>query len=396
MKVDNIFIRSLISILLLAGCTQEMDLTPFSGYPVCVFCVLTNDEVQNLELVYARPLFETEFQPVTEASVTLQRIDGDNKQNVGSFTRNADTERWQLDYTPIANAKYRLEINVPGRDLVYAELTYHPQISISTKYVPGYEDNVAVEDSLDPSNRGYDLSENQKYYDAVHSKGLKDMSETMPGILFKVETSQTVSLMMKSDYISSWQTSLFYCDLPTVVNINKVSKVSISENSYFTEDNYGGRSSILWTKSLDGYPLWKDFILFDISPDFSNSLSKPHTLLFDAQGYPKYRGSCEIWPECFNVFRIIPIMYGSIIYPSSVRYRYMISHGGSVSRYSFYCITDELKEYLIDAWPKFYAPRKEETDILKKLYAGEDVYSNIHGGYGIFGAYYKTKASQMQ
>ena len=81
--------------------------------------VLANDNVQSVRLFYTKTISQKEAAIIKDAVVSL--TDLTIGENVGSYSRKEGTDVWTLTYYPVAGHSYRLEVEVPGRDLVYAE-----------------------------------------------------------------------------------------------------------------------------------------------------------------------------------------------------------------------------------------------------------------------------------
>ena len=111
-------------ISLLTSCVKEVVLDAGERPQVVVECVLTNDETQELRLNFTKGASKAEAEPLTEAVATL--IDLTAGKTVGDFEK-ASGDLWTLDYSPVSNHRYRLEVQVPGYDLIYAEDTL-PQL----------------------------------------------------------------------------------------------------------------------------------------------------------------------------------------------------------------------------------------------------------------------------
>lgn len=92
---------------LLTSCVQEVTLDADEKPAVVVECVLKNSDVQKLRLNFTKGPSEDEADPLTEAI-------GEFKKSTGNL--------WTLDYTPVSAHHYRLEVQVPGYDLIWAEL----------------------------------------------------------------------------------------------------------------------------------------------------------------------------------------------------------------------------------------------------------------------------------
>ena len=75
---------------------------------------------QVLRLSKTKGASKLTYEPVTDARAIL--IDLTASAEIGEFERTED-DIWTLDYVPVCGHKYRLEVSVPGYDLIYAEQT---------------------------------------------------------------------------------------------------------------------------------------------------------------------------------------------------------------------------------------------------------------------------------
>ena len=122
MKVclQYIFCVLLAMASLLTSCVKEVTLDADEKPAVVVECVLKNSDVQELRLNFTKGASKDESEPPTDAVATL--IDLTFKKEVGQFVRK-EGDLWTLDYTPTPYHEYRLEVQVSGYELIYAEDT---------------------------------------------------------------------------------------------------------------------------------------------------------------------------------------------------------------------------------------------------------------------------------
>ncbi|MBR6546757.1 MAG: DUF4249 family protein [Bacteroidales bacterium] len=121
-----IYISCLILILLctMTSCVRDVILDAEEKPTVVVECVLSNEEIQELRLNFTKGASKDEAEPLTDAVATL--IDLTEGKTVGEFVRSTG-DLWTLDYSAVPDHGYRIEIQVPGYDLIYAEDTM-PQL----------------------------------------------------------------------------------------------------------------------------------------------------------------------------------------------------------------------------------------------------------------------------
>ena len=114
-----------LSLVCLTSCVRDVILDAGETPQVVVDCILSNDDVQKLYLCFTKGASRDEADPLTEAVVTL--IDLTESKTVGQFVKGEEKNLWTLDYSAIAQHHYRLEVQIPGHDLIYAEDTM-PQL----------------------------------------------------------------------------------------------------------------------------------------------------------------------------------------------------------------------------------------------------------------------------
>ena len=136
--MKNPFLVLSLVLALSVSCVRELTLDPGEEPMVVVDCVLFDESPQTLRLFYSRPPAYSEMTPITEAEVEL--IDKTDGKTAGMFVHQEGRE-WTLDYSAVPEHEYRLEVRVPGHDLVYAEDTMPevPGIWARTQSGEGFE-----------------------------------------------------------------------------------------------------------------------------------------------------------------------------------------------------------------------------------------------------------------
>lgn len=126
MKLETrlLTILSLLSICV-AGCVDDIESDEFNRKEIVINCLLTDDSIQHLTLTYSNNLGNTTYDEVSNATVSLY----DTYGLVGTFTKSSYAE-WQLKYTPWYGEKYKLVIEVPGKENVYAETTFPKELLV--------------------------------------------------------------------------------------------------------------------------------------------------------------------------------------------------------------------------------------------------------------------------
>jgi len=116
--------------LIFTGCVRDVVLDAGERPKVVVECVLTDSSPQELRLSFTKGASLTEAPELTEATARL--LDLTNNYPAGEFRRR-DDGIWVLDYAAEPQHNYRLEVEVPGYELVWAEQTMPERIVVETK-----------------------------------------------------------------------------------------------------------------------------------------------------------------------------------------------------------------------------------------------------------------------
>lgn len=106
--------------LALTGCVRDVVLDAGEKPRVVVECVLTESSPQELRLSFTKGASLAAAPELTEATARLTDLTDDYP--AGEFRRGEDGV-WVLDYAAVPRHSYRLEVEVPGYDLVWAEQT---------------------------------------------------------------------------------------------------------------------------------------------------------------------------------------------------------------------------------------------------------------------------------
>ncbi len=104
--------------MLLSSCAKEIIMDAEEKPVIVVECVLSEEPVQTLKMMFAKGALMDEVMPIEGAEAVLINVTANRE--VGKFERK-DEMTWTLDYQALERYLYRLEVRVPGYDLVWAE-----------------------------------------------------------------------------------------------------------------------------------------------------------------------------------------------------------------------------------------------------------------------------------
>ena len=315
----------LLLVTALTSCVKDVILDAKEDPLLAVYCVLKVDSVQELKLSYTKSATMAEAPRVTEATAVL--TDLTEGREAGRFVRITDT-LWRLDYSAIPTHSYRLEVNVPGKELVWAEQTMpaEPPVevldinSLTAKEVPWLE-------TLDAEDLFPDI------------EGVTIGSITLSGLFYRF-TLPCTTWVYAENY--NTETEQFFpveelcTDYPYVDDFNLTGKVW--NNREGEEEEALGTSLLLaYTHRvyLSGNAMHRDFLRF-------SQTEKQTQNYFSVDG--------------------LTGQYGKVY---------------------FAALSDDYDLYLCDAYQQYYA---EQSRDLSSIYLRDNLYTNIHGGIGIFGS----------
>lgn len=330
-----------------ASCAREVILDPGEKPYVVVECVLSDEPVQTMRLSYTKAPSRNETPVLSDAEAVL--LDVTAAEEAGCFVKDAGGT-WKLDYAAVPGHKYRLEVRVPGYDLVWAEEAMPELNMTSFKFSDGYsyygisdKEAIALEDVLKSDGYTY-----KTFLPGFYERGNED--SLFAGVYYSISSMPEHLLlhaMVLDEETGEYSIADEICtdfEGATTVNLSGgiyewhyekfVPGDMLSSSSSLTLDHY----AILEVyPTLQGASLFDRFILME----------KPQS------------------PQKHYFVVAIPTEKEGYVVPNV----YMVFTSLSSSYYEY------LKEYY----------SKERSDELSAIYLRESSYSNIHGGCGLFG-----------
>ena len=356
----NLYLKRLVLILaiVLSGCVRDTTLDPGVERKVVVEFVLTEDSVQNLYLFLTKEPGELAAPAIQEAEIKLIKM-SDNFEPEHLFVKVADNQ-WSLDYSGIPGDEYRLEVKVDGYDLVWAE----QKMPEKMKLVRAATEAVINPQPLLPYMK-YGAYYNIDFIpDYLMIRGTKRDKET--GEFIPVEELCT-------DYPGVEEinvTGRFYDGNPkwrTGIGWHW-SEIGWEGADYVYHDSPVDGDDGVWTymfPNLIGSNLHEGFLLIRRVDDNHAGLEK----LYDFPIGESFHG---------KAFCISGSFYMNQAYPSS-DYTQVLFHEYLIAS----SLSPDYGLFLKDAWQ---FKKTHEGGDLSSIYLRDNIYSNIQGGLGIFGA----------
>ena len=334
--------------LALSSCVRDVIMDAEERPTVVVECILTNSTMQELHLNFTKGASKAEAEPLTEAAATL--IDLTSGMTVGEFDK-ASGDLWTLDYSPVSNHQYRLEVQVPGYDLIYAEDTMPESLNV---YSFTWTENI------------------------LHSWGPPAPSfrnnSFCAGTIFSFESLPKYTLIYGMNYNTKTDrheiADEIFTNLPVVDNFNITSDVYFPEIVKWEEDLYVSCDAVKSLYAdLKGVPKHKQYLLLN-----KEELSDHLFQFMDQEAYGGYD---------FMVF-------GSFTGDWYWRHSSMQQDFGkplpTEGYLMFESLSDNYLAYIRDAI--HFMQLKESTD-MTTIYLRDNIYTNVVGGRGIFAATFK-------
>lgn len=334
-------------ISLSTSCVREVILDAGENPQVVVECILSTDDVQELRLNFTKGASKDESEPPTDAVATL--IDLTFKKEVGQFVRK-EGDLWTLDYTPTPYHKYRLEVQVPGYELIYAEDTMPGQVKcyyaiqsaggINLMHYPFAVDDERIMNALETyiSHRYIDKTGKSNYLRGTAY------------LLYDIPHPFLIYGMNYNPVTEEYEMVQQLCtDHPAV------SSTTLSGGSYVPPSIIPELPRVQLHPYLEGVPLHNRYLIF-----------------------PK---RAEEIQKCF----VISGSFAGSWTPQSPEDYY---EGKPAGYLMFVSMSDNYKRYLDEA---IRLQILDESDDMTRIYIRDNMYTNVNGGVGLFAATFEEK-----
>ena len=345
-------VMSTVLMLTLSSCVRDVIMDAEERPTVVVECILTNSDTQELHLNFTKGASKTVAAPLTEAAATL--IDLTSGMTVGEFDK-ASGDLWTLDYSPVSNHHYRLEVQVPGYDLIYAEDTMPDSL-----YVYSYTWSENLLDNLwGPPAPSF--SDNSFCGGTLFSFGSLPKYTLIYGMNYNPQTGKHEI----ADEI--------FTNLPVVDNFNITSEVYVPEIVKWEEDLYVSCDAVkALYADLKGAPKHKQYLLLN-KEELSDYLFQ-----FVDQEKDKYSSYSVIYD-----FMVFGSFTGDWYWRRSSQQQDFGNPLPTEGYLVFESLSDNYLAYIRDAI--HIMQLKESTD-MSTIYLRDNLYTNVVGGLGIFAA----------
>ena len=348
MRRFSFIIGLFCSVLMICdSCVRDVVMDANEKPKVAVGCILTEEPIQKLYLCFTKGASVSTALPLTAATVTLF----DGEEIVGTFQRKQDTE-WTLTYAAKPGHHYRLEVEIPDYDRIWAEQEMPESVKMLaygdfSYRIDGLHYPSAFEDEFVPNAEDFDSL-------PLGTKVYYILNLPHPLWLYAVNYDSKTRGHIISDEICT------DCDMADSFNLtgdNYVPPQRMDAPNPYVENS----TVSMLQPQLSGQPLHWRYLRFP-AKDLSEQMGWWFTISGDMQG--KY--------NCKDFYRRY---YGDYGYAEP-----LLPDEGYLEADT---VSPDLDSYLVSV---YYQQRIAESTDLSTIYLRDNLPTNIHGGLGIFGA----------
>lgn len=371
-----IFLALLLSALA-CSCTEDIDFAVDAESPIVVKCILRRGSKQCLSLFYARKYSGSEVLPVKNADAELV-CDG---ETVAKFVKSEGGD-WSANFTPDFGKEYILKINIPGRDIIGAKISFPNKVQLvfTSKIFP----DEYIKEMWEKYNKRIGKFSYCYYISDVEHKPVRGAYKLW---IFWTEVSYRLSCLdMK--YLKPF----FYLDnIPPQLSEYAATDHPGVDDFNLTEKKVANLKFLnrQLPKLIFIGECWRKVLIPDL-PLHSELLRIEHPRNFVNPNYMKDPVGCPLYDQnCFT-------LSGELDFDSIKFGDHPLAYSDFYSEYFWQCfVSDEYDKYLKDVYTKYF----NKDNFVLSQYDADNIYTNINEGVGIFGAvhygYYIKSADDL-
>lgn len=413
-------LAGVVSMSIFCSCVEDVEIDTREDLPIVVDCILKMKPMQELHLYKMRNVYGDEIEPVTVASVELFlcNSNGDEYSKVSDF-KYVNDGKWEAYFKPDYEKSYKLKISIPGEEVIVATTTFPPDLRLvlQSKYLIDDKnlasDNdysyylmqtadvalgtILTKEDFEFFGR-FEKYYRPNYYPDSFKAYIPDNTKACKMWIYP-HADSTLVLKNLNYYTAPWEvsklpfieTSQPFCDLvvtdhPGADNFNLVSgsvsgldivnvPINTETVSHYLPLEYGPPGTLYlstglvanysqWCKILcPNLPVHKQFVRIEHPSGFWNGIKEEDL----KRSYQFSTSSFLILGNYTN--------YSSGLEPFLIEVRFL---------------SDEYDSFLRD----LYVKNLSKDDFILSTYNRYNIYTNIQGGVGVFGAENDTWAER--
>lgn len=385
-KLELLSIITLLPLCGISSCVEHINLDSDKEQPVVVNCVLTRDSVQTAKICRLRVL-SGENDPIEDATVLLQEKDKNGSFKTMAKFHRAEGINWEVRFQPEYNTDYRLVVKIPGEDDISATTKFPEDLRLIQCIKP------VLLDTIIDYILGGDLE--MKMYTMITAEVRSGkVYKEWKGIRKEDGTSFKAYLQPYEDSCVMWVFP--HTDSTDVIPRAATKMLNIVDEEYYTFKGSDKPYSKLISTNHPGADR------FNIAPGSLMDMDywKRRDLLGRTTNYSQWCYYLHLDFPIFNGFVRIehPEKFNNGMSEEELKYSYLYSDKSffiagdhpddysSKGNFSFinevHFVSDEYDKYLRE----MYVRMQNSNDFILDSYDYSNVYTNIAGGVGIFGA----------
>jgi len=387
----------------ITSCIEDVSINPIGERTIVVECILVKDTVQILHLYEMANLYESKITPVENAKISLLRLHADKRDTVATFKRK-EREIWLSCYEPDFGSHYILEIVTENGDTIKAATTFPEDLRLisSTKSMRSYKGAIKTDidtisyvckssevhighytEMILSSDRLYAREDGKpfKAYNLPYEGSCKMWIYPHADNTFFGPPGSTMNYLREEEYVfrgtDQPNTAYAVTDHPGADNFNivpgklsdlDVCLVSEKDNAYLSQ--YGARHELFYQWYLNNcpnLPLHNHFVRINHPAGFTNGLKIEDI----KDSYHSSQHSFFITADYADTYPPYRYVFGKHT-PNLA--------SGCVNEVRF--LSDEYDSFLRD----IVVQSMNNDNFVLSEYDYHNIYSNVQGGFGIFGA----------
>ena len=325
------------------SCVEAIDLDPHEGRTLVVNCILVEGDEQTLEMYYTSGLSGEASEPIEDAEVTIESYDSP----VTEFHR-CDDGLWRADFRPNYGVTHHLKVVLDGKS--YNARTMFPKdIEVDTYGRRRWSDN----------------SRRRISY-LMYSYELRVYDEEFPDPPYKGRPCLWPSHLWVfpkdmgwgDDYQKYIATTHFRADDFNLTSLTVGDLPCFSKDSINMMEKWLKEELAWYPAKLGDLPLHQGCVRIDVPERYDSGQSQDeltNTPVYSPRAFALVRAFPTGWPDYNGPYK--------------------------TSVYDIYILSDEADNYFKDVYR-----RHLNKDNFLFEYDSKNIYSNIEGGIGVFGA----------
>lgn len=409
----------------LTSCIQDLTIDFRTESGVAVDCVLKMQETQTLRLYMLKEIYGAGERAITDATVILSAFDEDSGEysDVAEF-KHQEGMTWSAFYLPEYGVKYKLTVNLPGKGLITAETRFPEDLRLLEYH--GFYDLNNLQKFFGTVDSASFLTPYYEIHKAKTVMSLREKEISSDSSRFKFVNGKPVPF---KDYREVYQDS---CKLWVFPHVDSEYEFHDHPDSIWFERykyperyDFRGASKPYVEFAATDHPFVDKFNLAAGSVSDLKWCNLPiKEFVTGLESWKRLYSNLSQWPVVICPDLPLHHSFLRIAHPANFvnqKYEHEVKYDNSIkdiveippTKHKFYIIAEYSESFGID-WRSLrcylsctiethfvseeydsylrdlYSAKGAVGNFILSAYETKHIYSNVIGGYGIFGADYVT------